>query len=175
MNEELKILSAALLTSDRPVKSRELANFLGVPNEAVIRLLDDLKTRFLDFGFDIESVAGGYRLIVSSDIAPKLENLFSKPALPSLSPASLETLAIIAYKQPLTRSEIERFRGSAVDSSLATLQDRDLVKVVGRKEIPGKPRLFGTSEQFLLEFGLKSIEDLPPLTDEELPTGFLRG
>jgi segregation and condensation protein B len=101
--------------------------------------------------------------------------LLSPPPLPGLSPASLETLAIVAYRQPVTRGEIELMRGASAGSTLDTLQERELVKVVGRKEVVGRPMLFGTTEKFLLEFGLPSLEDLPALEDEEGLSSFLRG
>jgi segregation and condensation protein B len=172
----LEVLSAALLAAGRPVKPKEIGHLLGLPTESAHRLIDMLKKRFREsaLGFDIEAVAGGYRLIVARDIVPALEPLLSPPPLPTLSNAALETLAIVAYKQPITRGEIELMRGAGAASTLETLQERELVKVIGRKEVIGRPMLYATTEKFLLEFGLPSLEDLPPLEDGELG-GFLRG
>jgi segregation and condensation protein B len=173
----LETLSAALLAAGRPVKPKEIANLLGVPVESSHRLIEMLRRRFQEayLGFEIEAVAGGYRLIVAPAVVALLEPLLSPPPLPALSAAALETLAIVAYKQPITRGEVELMRGSSASSTLDTLQERELVKVVGRKEVIGRPMLFGTTEKFLLEFGLSSILDLPALEDDESLGGFLRG
>jgi segregation and condensation protein B len=173
----LETLSAALLAAGRPVKPKEIANLLGVPLESSHRLIEMLRRRFQEacLGFEIEAVAGGYRLIVAPAVVALLEPLLAPPPLPALSAAALETLAIVAYKQPITRGEVELMRGSSAASTLDTLQERELVKVVGRKEVIGRPMLFGTTDKFLLEFGLSSILDLPPLEDDEALGGFLRG
>jgi segregation and condensation protein B len=173
----LETLSAALLAAGRPVKPKEIANLLGLPVESSHRLIEMLRRRFQEacLGFEIEAVAGGYRLIVAPAVVALLEPLLAPPPLPALSAAALETLAIVAYKQPITRGEVELMRGSSAASTLDTLQERELVKVVGRKEVIGRPMLFGTTEKFLLEFGLSSILDLPPLEDDEALGGFLRG
>jgi segregation and condensation protein B len=173
----LETLSAALLAAGRPVKPKEIANLLGVPVESSHRLIEMLRRRFQEacLGFEIEAVAGGYRLIVAPAVVALLEPLLAPPPLPALSAAALETLAIVAYKQPITRGEVELMRGSSASSTLDTLQERELVKVVGRKEVIGRPMLFGTTEKFLLEFGLSSILDLPALEDDEALGGFLRG
>jgi segregation and condensation protein B len=173
----LETLSAALLAAGRPVKPKEIANLLGVPVESSHRLIEMLRRRFQEacLGFEIEAVAGGYRLIVAPSVVALLEPLLAPPPLPALSAAALETLAIVAYKQPITRGEVELMRGSSAASTLDTLQERELVKVVGRKEVIGRPMLFGTTEKFLLEFGLSSILDLPALEDDEALGGFLRG
>ena len=173
----LETLSAALLAVGRPLKPREIASLLSVPTEAAHTLVELLRKRFREacLGFDIEAVAGGYRLIVPGGVVARLEPLLAPPPLPGLSPAALETLAIVAYKQPVTRGEIELMRGSASGSTLETLQERELVKVVGRKEVVGRPMLYGTTERFLLEFGLSALEDLPALEDEKGLSSFLRG
>ena len=173
----LETLSAAFLAAGRPLKPREISSLLGLPTESVHHLVEMLRRRFTEacLGFEVEAVAGGYRLIVAPAVVPRLESLLSPPPLPGLSPASLETLAIVAYKQPVTRGEIELMRGASAGSTLDTLQERELVKVVGRREVVGRPMLFGTTEKFLLEFGLPSLEDLPALEDEEGLSSFLRG
>ncbi len=172
----LEVLSAALLAAGRPVKPKEIGHLLGLPTESAHRLVELLRGRFKEacLGFDIEAIAGGYRLIVARDVVPALEPLLAPPPLPGLSNAAVETLAIVAYKQPVTRGEIELMRGASAGSTLETLQERELVKVVGRKEVVGRPMLFGTTEKFLLEFGLSSLQDLPVLEGDDLG-GFLRG
>lgn len=156
--------------------ARELMTLLGLEHqdkleEAVRDLREGLRAAHL--GLVLEEVAGGYRLIVDPVLTPDLAALLSPPPLPQLSAAALETLALVAYQQPMTRGELEAARGSSCTSTLETLQERELIKVVGRKDVIGKPLLYGTTARFLLEFGLKSLGDLPPLGDA--PTDFLRG
>ena len=170
------LLCAGLLSAGRPLSARELSNLLGLEGKgALYGFIDDLKRSLQEthLGLVLEEVAGGYRLIVDPVLTPDLSALLSPPPLPQLSGAALETLALIAYQQPITRGELEAARGSSCASTLETLQERELVKVVGRKEVVGKPLLYATTDRFLLEFGLKSLAELPPLG--ETPTDFLRG
>jgi segregation and condensation protein B len=167
---------AALLASGKPVEAKELFKLLGgVSPEQLNTIIDDLKDSLSEnaLGLIIEEVAGGYRLVVEPSLISDLSDLLSPAPLPRLSNAALETLALVAYKQPATRGELEAARGASCSSTLDTLQERELIKVVGRKDIVGKPLLFATTERFLLEFGLKSLDDLPPLEDK--PAEFLRG
>lgn len=174
--EQRALLCAALLAAGRPLSERELAQVLvgGSSTPNVSAALKDLQTtlREQDLGLVVEEVAGGFRMVVAPHLTPALSTLLSPPPLPSLSNAALETLALIAYKQPITRGELEASRGSSCTSTLETLQERELIRVVGHKDALGKPRLYGTTQRFLLEFGLKSLEDLPPLDDA--PSDFVR-
>ncbi|GGL05457.1 SMC-Scp complex subunit ScpB [Deinococcus radiotolerans] len=158
------LIGAALLAAGRPVTLRELSLVLGTPEDAARREVEAFAARVAagDLGFQVEAVAGGYRLVVPPGTAPHLAPLLSPPPLPALSSAALEVLAVVAYRQPVTRVEIEAMRGGSA-STVVTLQERELVKVVGRSDAVGQPLLYGTTERFLLEFGLTSLEDLPPL------------
>ncbi len=169
------MVGAALLGAGRPVTSAELAPLLGVRPEAVEPLVSDFEgaLEHSGLGLALERIAGGYRLIVRPELVPALAPLLAPPALPPLSGAALEVLAVVAYKQPITRAEIELMRGSSA-SSLVTLQERELVKVMGRKDTIGRPLLYGTTQKFLLEFGLVSLTELPALEGGELGE-FLRG
>lgn len=169
------LLCAALLAAGRHLTSAELAKVLDVPSGQVGEAVERLRAALseADLGLVIEEVAGGYRLVVAPDLVPALAELLSPPPLPRLSTAALETLAIVAYRQPITRGELEAARGASCASTLETLQERELVKPVGHKDVIGKPILYATTERFLVEFGLRSLEDLPPLTEQ--PTDFLRG
>jgi len=179
--DQRALLCAALLAAGRPLSERELAKVLAgladgssTPIIDVSAALEDLQTtlREQDLGLVIEEVAGGFRMLVAPHLTPALSTLLSPPPLPPLSNAALETLALIAYKQPITRGELEASRGSSCTSTLETLQERELIRVVGHKDALGKPRLYGTTQRFLLEFGLKSLDDLPPLADA--PSDFVR-
>lgn len=170
------LLCAGLLSAGRPLSAKELCALLGLEDGAALEgVMRDLREglRAAQLGLVLEEVAGGYRLIVDPNLTPDLSALLAPPPLPQLSGAALETLALVAYGQPITRGELEAARGSSCASTLETLQERELVKVVGRKEVVGRPLLYATTDRFLLEFGLKSLTDLPPLKDT--PTDFLRG
>lgn len=161
------LLSAALLAAGQPLSLRQLAQLTSLSEDATLRALTALQgtIREAGLGFEIEAVAGGYRFIVPPALAQHLAPILAPPPLPSLSPAALEVLAIIAYRQPVTRAEIEAMRGGSAGSVL-TLQERELVKVVGKSPAIGQPLLYGTTERFLLEFGLKSLDDLPEIGDQ---------
>lgn len=169
------LLCAALLAAGRPLTGSELGQLLSGGAAAVPAAITGLQEALNEaqLGLIIEQVAGGYRLVVDPKLTPDLAGLLAPPPLPRLSNAALETLALVAYRQPVTRGELEAARGASCSSTLETLQERELVKVVGQRDVIGKPLLWGTTERFLIEFGLKSIDELPPL--EELETGFLRG
>ncbi len=162
------LIGAALLAAGRPVQARELAELLGVRVIEVGQHLQDFRDALqaADLGFSLEEVAGGYRLVVLPETALRLSPVLAPPPLPPLSSAALEVLAVIAYRQPLTRAEVEAMRGASA-GTIVTLQERELVKVVGRSEAVGRPLLYGTTEKFLLEFGLASLADLPPLDQQE--------
>ena len=170
------LLCAALLAHEGPVPLRDLMTLLGVSEEAVRREIGSLQEALLaaDLGIQVDNVAGGYRLVVTPALLPALSSIMSPPPLPPLSQASLETLALVAYHQPVTRGELEAARGASCSSTLETLQERDLIKVVGQKEVVGRPLLYATTEKFLIEFGLASLEDLPPVEAGDT-SNFLRG
>lgn len=169
------VVCSALLAAGRPVSLKELSSLVGESREALERAIVELQETLEreGLGLVVEEVAGGYRLVVAPALVPVLAELLSPPPLPQLSNAALETLAIVAYKQPVTRGEVEAARGTSCSSTLDTLQERELIKVVGRKDVVGQPLLYATTERFLLEFGLRSLDDLPELG--EAPEGFLRG
>jgi segregation and condensation protein B len=169
------LLCAAMLAAGRPLTPKEAAKLLGITPGAVAKAASELQEvlKREDLGLIVEEVAGGYRLVVDPALTADLADLLAPPPLPQLSSAALETLALIAYHQPITRGELEAARGTSCASTLDTLQERELIKVVGRKDVIGKPLLYATTAKFLLEFGLKSLDELPPLT--ERPAEFLRG
>ena len=168
------LLLAVLFAAGRPVALKEL-RALGHPEEAVLRALKALE-RDLEaghLGVALERVAGGWRLVVHPKALEAVERVL-KPSPPRLSRAALEVLALVAYHQPVTRAELEAMRGKGVEGVLESLLERGLVRVVGEKEAPGRPKLYGTTERFLEGFGLESIEDLPPLREDGPPL-LLRG
>lgn len=158
------LIGATLLAAGRPVTLAELSRVLGVGEDAAARAVAAFGAALegAGLGFALEAVAGGYRLVVPPGLAPHLAPVLAPPALPALSTAALEVLAVIAYRQPVTRAEIEAMRGAAA-GTVVTLQERELVKVVGRSAAVGQPLLYGTTERFLIEFGLTTLAELPAL------------
>ncbi len=163
------VLEALLLATTEPLVPAKAAEVVGVSAERCQRLLEELAEEYRqrESGWELQRVAGGYRLVTRPQFAPYIERLYRRTPAAPLSEAALETLAVIAYRQPVTRAEIEHIRGVNCDSVLNTLLERGLIEEVGRKEAPGRPILYGTSRHFLEHFGLDSPEDLPPLPDEE--------
>jgi len=165
----LAILEALLFASEVPLPLHHIEEVLETPSRSeVIALLDRLreKCRQDDRGVFLIEVAGGYRLVTKPELAPWVQRLHgTKPA--RLSKAALETLGIIAYKQPITKPEIEAIRGVAVDGVLKTLVERDLIRILGRKPEVGRPILYGTSRAFLEYFGFRDLSELPTLKEIE--------
>src|SRR6185436_12865476 len=163
------VIEAALLAAARPVSVSELAQIFDEqsrPTPKEIRaLLDQLTADYEGRGVCIRETANGYRFQVRSDFALEVSRLW--PDRPKkYSRALLETLALIAYRQPITRAEIENVRGVSVNPEIVkTLMERNWVRVVGHRDVPGHPELLGTTTEFLDYFSLKSIEDLPPLAE----------
>jgi len=162
-----RIIEALLFVSEKPLTTESLKQALGGPDEKKIEetineLREDYKRNERSFG--IAELAGGYQIITKPEFAPWINKLFKRDDS-KLSNPSLETLAIIAYRQPLTRSEIEKVRGVNVEGVLKTLLDKGLIKIRGRRDAPGRPITYGTTEEFLKRFGLKGLEQLPKLRD----------
>ena len=171
MNSELirKIVEGAILAAGKPLDITRLENLFDEPDRpprdqiraAIEEIQDDCKTR----GFELVQVASGYRFQVRQDLSAWVNRLWEeKPK--RYSRAMLETLALIAYRQPLTRGDIEAVRGVAVSSDIIrSLQEREWVRVVGHRDVPGRPALYATTKQFLDYFNLKSLEHLPTLNE----------
>lgn len=172
MNQEQlkKIIEAALMVAGRPLSLNQLLDLFekddDQPERADLRsALTELQNDYADHGVELSEVASGFRFQVRSDYARWVNRLYDQKA-PRYSRALLETLAIIAYRQPITRGEIEDIRGVSVNTNIIkTLQERDWIKVVGHRDVPGKPELLATTKQFLDYFNLKRLSDLPSLAE----------
>ena len=165
--EAKRIIEALLFVFGQPVTLKRIAEVMPNLEAAQIRsLVQTLNTEYTTAGraFHIQEVAGGYQLVTDQALAPWIKQALASPKPDSVSTAALETLAIIAYRQPMTKAEIEAIRGVDVSASLETLLERRFVRIAGRKESPGRPFLYGTTTEFLRHFGLKSLEALPSLT-----------
>jgi segregation and condensation protein B len=156
-------VEAALLTADRALSSTKLAEALNVPTKRITASIETLNTQYDETGrsFRIEPVAKGWKVLTRPEYADVLEALHQSQSQQKLSPAAMETLAVIAYKQPILRADLEAIRGVACGEVLRSLMDRHLVKIVGRAEEIGRPMLYGTTKTFLEVFGLASLKDLP--------------
>jgi segregation and condensation protein B len=165
-----QIVEAVLFASDAPLRAEEIARADQALDEDVVEEAIQEIQRDYDDGeraYQIKEVAGGYQIMTRPEFAPYLERFDTVPRPSRLSGPALETLAIIAYRQPIGRVEIEYIRGVGSSGVIRTLQDRALIEVVGRAEGLGRPLLYGTTTRFLEHFGFKSLEDLP--RPEELP------
>lgn len=162
------VVEALLFVSEKPVMLEQIKEVLeGVDTALVREVINDLKKEFeaRQSGMVIVEIAGGYQMLSSSQYAMAIRKFYKTRHKEKLSKPSLETLAIIAYKQPVTRMDIELIRGVNSDGVTEHLLIKGLIKIVGRKDVPGKPYLYGTTKQFLEYFGLKSLADLPKLED----------
>lgn len=163
------ILEAALLAAGRPLSLDDLSKLFpesDVPDAKVLRnALDDLASDYAERGLEVAEVASGFRIQVKQNMERWVTRLWEdKP--PKYSRALLETLALIAYRQPITRGEIEDIRGVTVSTSIMkTLQEREWIRVVAHRDVPGRPAMYGTTREFLDYFSLKSLEDLPSLAE----------
>ena len=158
------VINCLLFVSSQPVTSAELAKLSELDIDVVEYVIQQLRDTYTreSLGIDIVKIEEGWQLCTKPDYAQFVEKVFPSRSR-GLSYAALETLSIIAYKQPVTRIEIEEVRGVKVEGVLQTLLDRELIEEKGRKEAPGKPILYGTTTEFLRSFKLQSLQDLPEL------------
>lgn len=157
-------LEAVLFLSREPLSTRKLAQLASLADGTQARTLIRGLNRLYDEGssaFRVEEVAGGFQLFTRAALSPWLRRLHRVPPGPRMSAPSLETLAVVAYRQPTPRSEVEAIRGVQCGELLRQLMERDLVRIVGRSEEIGRPFLYGTTKRFLEQFGLRRLEDLP--------------
>lgn len=163
-----EICAAMLFTSNKPLTLTEIKDVLGEVDSGVVKVaMDELVSEYdqQNKSFGIKQIAGGYIMVTHPEYSQWLKKLYKDKYTWRLSGPALETLAIVAYKQPITKAEVEVIRGVNADGVMSTLLERDLVKISGRKEIPGRPLLYSTTKDFLNYFGLNSLKDLPALED----------
>ena len=168
--DQLKsIVESLLFASEAPLTLKQFGEVLeGVERKEIASILTEMQAEYdaAGRGFRLSEIAGGFQLRTARENADWVKKLYrDRPA--RMSRATLETLAIIAYKQPLTRAEMEAIRGVDVDGVVATLLDRRLIRIVARKDVPGRPFLYGTTPEFLQLFNLKDLSQLPTLKEME--------
>jgi segregation and condensation protein B len=164
-----RIVEAALLAAAQPLSLAQLGSLFPddapAPADSIEKALESLREESAARGIELVEVASGFRFQIRDEVQPWVARLWAERQ-GRYSRALLETLALIAYRQPITRGEIEQIRGVAVSSNMVrTLEEREWIRVVGHRDVPGKPALYGTTRTFLDYFGLKSLDQLPPLTE----------
>ena len=167
-----QIIECLLFAAGEPLSPKELAKVTEAEEIAVHEAVRFLRDRYIgaNSGLQIIEIAGGYQMGTRPEFAPMVGKMLA-PHANRLSRPALETVTIVAYRQPCTQVEIEAIRGVASDGVLKTLLDRELIKEAGRKQTPGRPILYATTDGFLHYFGLAGLEDLPLLDEDELPMG----
>jgi len=169
---DLMVLEALLMATHSPLTAGQLAELLDLGSTKPIRRAVTALNAHYDEtnrAFRIEQVAGGYQVLTLPQFADHLKKMHQKDIDAKLTKAALETLAIIAYKQPILRADVEAIRGVACGETIRSLMEKHLVKIAGRAEEPGRPILYGTTKRFLELFGLNSLKDLPQSEDKLTP------
>ena len=163
-----RVIEALLFAASKPLTPQEIRKVIKTmtPKE-LEKMIFELKEEYVREArsFEIAEVAGGYEIATRKEFAPWILKIELQKKAKQVTLSALETLAIMAYKLPITRAEIEELRGVDVSGVMTTLMERCLIKIVGKKEVPGRPFLYGTTEKFLEHFGLKSLEELPPIAE----------
>jgi len=163
-NPRLKsILESLLFVSKKPLTPEDLSMITEVSPELISDALDELTVEYENKGVQLAKVAGGWQMCTRVENAECVERLLNSPIITTLSPQALETLAVIAYKQPATKLDIENIRGVDSDGVIKTLLEKRMIKEIGRSDGVGRPILYGTTNEFLRHFGLKDLVDLPAL------------
>ena len=173
--EQLKaIVEALIYASPEPLTAKTLFKLLSdEPREDVAAAVEAVRQDYAGRpGLHVAEVAGGYQITTRPELHDWVRRLFNERTSQKLSVASLETLSVIAYKQPITQAEIGEIRGVNTSGVLSTLLERHLIKIVGRKNVIGRPFLYGTTKEFLIRFGLKDLDDLPKIEDMAQQLGF---
>lgn len=165
----LAVLEAILFVAEEPVPEEEMAEVLETPLKDVQELLSALEAALVDRGIGLRKVAGGWRLYTRPEAFPYLERFATSARSRRLSAAALEVLSIVAYRQPVSRSQIGEIRGVDSESAIRTLERLGLVEEAARLALPGNPAVYRTSPLFLEKLGIDSLDDLPPLADHVPP------
>jgi segregation and condensation protein B len=160
-------LEALLFVAGESVTAAALSKTLELPESEVKKMLDEVMSAYREreSGIGVVEIAGGYQMVTNSDCALWVKRFKNVSHANKLSQPALETLAIIAYKQPVTKLEFDQLRGVNSEGAVKSLLDKRFIKIVGKKESPGRPFLYGTTKEFLQYFGLNSLSELPPIHD----------
>jgi len=172
--EEKRIIEAVIFAADVPVSADQLMQLIETLNsDTVMRLIHELQQEYeaSQRSFQLVEIANGFQICTRDEYAPWIKKFYTTEISSRLSSSALEALAVIAYKQPATRVEVEEVRGVNSDSVIHTLLERNLIQVLGRKQAPGMPMIYGTTMDFLMHFGLKDLSELPSVEEIERMLG----
>jgi segregation and condensation protein B len=167
-----RIVEAVLFVTGDPVSLKRLVDLMPeLTSRKARELIQELNAEYRERqrAFFVQEVAGGYQMVTQQDLASWVMRALERPKPDTVRPAALETLAIIAYRQPIAKAEIEAIRGVDVTASLETLLERQFIRVAGRRESPGRPFVYATTTEFLRHFGLRSLEALPAMPTPAVP------
>lgn len=169
LDKEKALVEAILFLETEPVDASDISRISGLSKDIVLHLIGELKDAYGsgEHGIELIEIGNGFHFAPKKEFWQSLQGRYGKHADKRLSKAAIETLSIIAYSQPITRSEIENIRGVSPDGMIRLLFERNLIREVGKKDVPGKPVQYGTTKEFLKMFRLGSISDLPKLDDIE--------
>jgi segregation and condensation protein B len=170
--DAVAVIESILFVAESPVPTAELSEVLEIPPAEVEQAMTDLGNRLASTGSGLvlREAGGGWRLYTRPDLHPFLERYAASPSATRLSKAALEALAVVAYRQPITRGQVSDIRGVDSEQALRTLERRGLIDVIGRAPGPGQATLFATNDTFLEKLGLRSLDELPPLADHVPPS-----
>lgn len=167
LSTNARLVEVILFLENEPVSNDKIGRLTGLGEQDVVEAMNELKGRWEEqfHGLDLVETNGTYRFLPATDLHERLRDCYGRKVDRRLSKAALETLSIIAYSQPVTRRDVENIRGVSSDNVIRLLREREYIKVVGRKDVPGHPGLYGTTKKFLFEFNLPSISALPKLSE----------
>jgi len=170
--DAVAVIESILFVAESPVPAAELSEVLEIPPSEVAKAMTELGDRLAatGSGLVLREAGGGWRLYTRPDLHPFLERYAASPSATRLSKAALEALAVVAYRQPVSRGQVSDIRGVDSEQALRTLERRGLIDVIGRDPGPGQAVLFGTNDTFLEKLGLRSLDELPPLADHVPPS-----
>lgn len=173
-SEAKSVIEAVIFAADGPVSVDQLARVVDeLDRDSIAQLIRELQQEYDSArrSFQIIEIANGFQMCTRNEYASWIKKFYTTEISTRLSVSALEALAVIAYKQPVTRAEVEEIRGVNSDSVLRTLLERNLIKVIGRKQTPGKPMIYGTTMEFLIHFGLRDLSELPSVDEIERMLG----
>ncbi len=172
--EAKRVIEAVIFAADEPVSVDQFAQLLEtLDNDTILQVIQGLQQDYAvsERSFQLVEIANGFQMRPRDEYAPWIKQFYTTELSSRLSVSALEALAIVAYKQPATRAEVEEVRGVNSDSVIRTLLERNLIRVLGRKQAPGKPMLYGTTTEFLMHFGLRDLSELPSVEEIESMLG----
>jgi segregation and condensation protein B len=177
IEKETALVEAILFMEGDPLDEGAIAHICGLSKEAVTGALDNISERYAnaDCAMELTRVGGGIKISVKREYWDNLKERYGRKNEGKISRAAMETLAIVAYSQPITRAEIEKIRGVSADNMIRLLLEKGFIREVGKKDIPGRPVLYGTTKEFLKQFRLNSISELPKLGESDIEKFELEG